>query len=174
MLQALREVSFSATRFNVPLCDAGEFQERYEQAVPPLPFDQVAALAARRAPWSEMLELISSSAPHGFLIYAKSPVDRLMSLAGHSTKCTAYQMGNHTIAEKMFQHDPSVMLYAPLRTLICEDTAHNAWFTVDLPSAQFGSFGMPAVAEVGLELDAKLAALLKALKVEVPSGLVHG
>jgi hypothetical protein len=38
-----------------------------------------------------------------------------MSLAGDPARCTAYLMGNHTIAEQMYRHDPSVMLYAPLR-----------------------------------------------------------
>ena len=27
-------------------------------------------------------------------------------------------MGNHTIAEQMYRHDPAVMLYVPLRTVI--------------------------------------------------------
>src|SRR5205809_5190389 len=40
------------------------------------------------------------------------------------------------------------------------------------PSTQFGSFGVPAVAAVGVELDRKLAALLEALRVEVPMALL--
>lgn len=39
-------------------------------------------------------------------------------------KATQYLMGNHTIAERMFRHDPAVMLHAPLRTLLyAEKTA---------------------------------------------------
>jgi hypothetical protein len=30
----------------------------------------------------------------------------------------AYLMGNHAIVEQMFRHDPRVLLYAPLRTVI--------------------------------------------------------
>ena len=48
-------------------------------------------------------------------------------------------------------------LYAPLHTVIWEDRDGKAWFTVDQPSAQFESFGIPAVTEVGIELDHKLA-----------------
>lgn len=54
-------------------------------------------------------------------------------------------MGNHTIARQMFVHEPGVLLYAPLRTTIHEDADGVAWFTVDLPSSRFGSFGDPAV-----------------------------
>ncbi len=44
-----------------------------------------------------------------------------MSAARCSWPATAddsasYLMGNHTIAERMYRHDPAVMLYAPLRS----------------------------------------------------------
>ena len=62
-------------------------------------------------------------------------------------------------------------MYAPLHTVIWEDHDGEAWFTVDQPSAQFASFGIPAVTEVGIEFDHKLAALLEALAVPVPDVL---
>jgi uncharacterized protein (DUF302 family) len=80
-------------------------------------------------------------------------------------------MGNHVIAERMFRHDPRAMLYAPLHTVIWEDADGEAWFSVDQPSTQFSSLGIPAVTEVGLELDRKLATLLKVLNIEAPSAL---
>ena len=64
-------------------------------------------------------------------------------------------MGNHVTAERMFRHDPRAMLYAPLRTVIWEDSSGGAWFTVDQPSRQFGSFGLTEVSSVGVELDRK-------------------
>jgi hypothetical protein len=63
------------------------------------------------------------------------------------------------------------MLYAPLHTVIWEDSAGQAWFTADQPSTQFASFGIPEVAKVGVELDRKLAVLLEALGVDVPPSL---
>jgi hypothetical protein len=63
------------------------------------------------------------------------------------------------------------MLYAPLRTVVWEDGEGRAWFTVDQPSALFGSFQIPGVSAVGVELDRKLAALLEALGAEVPMAL---
>jgi hypothetical protein len=49
----------------------GEFQARYDQALPSWPEDQVTALVDRQAPWQEMLALVTAAAPLGFLIYHK-------------------------------------------------------------------------------------------------------
>ena len=90
-----------------------------------------------------------------------------MGLAGHAEKCTEYLMGNHVMAERMFRSDPSVMLYAPLRTVIYTDRSSRTMFSVDRPSSVFSSFGNREVAAVGKELDAKLMGLLTVLEVNV-------
>jgi len=59
-------------------------------------------------------------------------------------------------------------------TAIWEDSTGGAWFTVDQPSTQFGSLGLPEVSNVGVELDRRLAALLEALDVDVPEALLQG
>jgi Domain of unknown function DUF302 len=89
----------------------------------------------------------------------------VMSLAGNTTRCTAYLMGNHTIAEQMYRHDPAVMLYVPLRTVIYAGPDDRAFFAADQPSTQVASFGLTPVTQVGIDLDRKLAALLDALDV---------
>jgi hypothetical protein len=165
------ETTYTVKRLTAAVPGVREFQERYEQAVPALPLEQVTALLDRRAPWSEMLDLTADSAPYGFLIYFRNDVRPVMQLAGDDADCIAYLMGNHTIAEQMFRYDPRAMLYAPLHTVIWEDSAGQAWFTVDQPSTQFDSFGIPEVAKVGIELDRKLAVLLDALGVDVPRSL---
>jgi hypothetical protein len=91
-----------------------------------------------------------------------------MEFAGHRSRCIAYLTGNQVIAERMFRYDPRVMTYAPLHTVIWEEHDGTGWFTVDQPSAQFGSFGIPEVTDVGVELEPKLAALLEAMDVPVP------
>jgi hypothetical protein len=131
------------------------------------------ALVSRGAPWSEMLELIDAGAPHGFLIYFRLDLQPVMQAAGDPANCIAYLMGNHVIAEQMFRHDPRAMLYAPLRTLIWEDSQGRGWFSVDQPSSQFSSLGIPAVTEVGIELDRKLVNLLQALDLDVPGALLR-
>jgi hypothetical protein len=148
-----------------------DFRERYEQSVPPLDAERFAALVREGADWDTVLRATAENAPHHFIRYRTSDVGSLMRLAGDSPRCMSYLMGNHTIAERMYRHDPAVMLYAPLRTAIHEDADGTAWFSVDQPSTRFASFGDPAIADVGLELDHKLAALLEHLGAPVPPAL---
>jgi hypothetical protein len=171
---ARQAISYSVTRLtvHVPLA-VEDFQERYEQAVPPLPREAVAALAEREAPWSEMNDLIASTAPFGFLIYWKNDVHSVMRLAGDTAKGISYLMGNHTIAERMYRYQPAVMLYAPLHTMIWETPDGATRFTFDRPSDQFKSFAVPEITAVGVELDGKMAALLDHVGLRVPRQLEH-
>jgi hypothetical protein len=164
--------TYTVRRLTVEVPGVREFQRLYERAVPANPLEEIAGLVQRRASWAEVIDAHAEWAPHGFLIYWRNDVHGVMELAGDETDCIAYLMGNVTIAEQMFRHDPRAMLYAPLRTVIWEDVHERAWFTVDQPSTKFGSFGIPAVSAVGVELDRKLAALLEALRVEVPMALL--
>lgn len=50
-------------------------------------------------------------------------VTAVMATSTPGWKAAQHLMRNHTIAERMFCHDPSVMLHAPLRTLLCADPA---------------------------------------------------
>jgi hypothetical protein len=150
-----------------------EFRAHYEAAVPPYPESEVKALVARGAPWQEMLDLVRRVAPLGFLLYGTTQIDPVMHLAGDGGSCVAYLMGNHTIAERMFRHEPSVMLHAPLRTAIWSHSDGFARFTLDRPSHHFGSFANAAIAAVGVELDRKVAALLEHLGVAVPDDLLN-
>jgi uncharacterized protein (DUF302 family) len=171
MQREVEKTWYRTPRLTLPIPGVREFQSRYEAAVPDLPLAAVEDLVSRNAPWSEMVELIERSAPHGFLIYFRNDVHPVMALAGASADCVAYLMGNHVIAERMFRHDPRAMMYAPLHTVIWEDRHGDAWFTIDQPSKQFASFDIPEITEVGIELDHKLAALLDALEVPVPPEL---
>jgi len=164
--------SYAVNRLNVEVSSVREFQLLYEEAVPANPLRDIVALVQRGANWGEVLDAHAEWAPHGFLIYFRNEVHPVMQLAGDQNDCIAYLMGNVTIAERMFRHDPRAMLYAPLHTAIWEDAHGRAWFTADQPSTQFGSFGIPAVSAVGVELDRKLAALLEVLRVEVPAVLL--
>jgi Domain of unknown function DUF302 len=169
---ATSDETYAVKRLNVEVAGVREFQRLYEEAVPANPLEEIVALAQRGASWAEVLDAHAEWAPHGFLIYFRNDVHPVMQLAGDQNDCIAYLMGNVTIAEQMFRHDPRAMLYAPLHTVIWEDANERAWFTADQPSTQFASFGVPAVSAVGVELDRKLAALLEALGVEVPSALL--
>lgn len=148
-----------------------EFRSRYEKAVPPAPQEQMNELVRRQAPWQEMIDLVNATAPLGFLIYNKINVDPVVRLAGDQASATTYLMGNHILMERMFRHEPAVVMYAPLHTVIWGDTDGPAYFSFDKPSDQFGSFDNPQITAVGTELDRKMAALLEHLGVGVPDGL---
>ena len=169
--RVVERLDYAVARLTVPVPDWLEFTRHYEAAVPDLPLETVRKLIARRASWSDMERLIADAAPFGFLIYFRNVVGPVMALAGNESRCTAYLMGNHVIAERMFRYDPRAMMYAPLHTVIWEDHEGKAWFTIDQPSVQFQSFGIPEVAKVGVELDHKVATLLEALSVPVPDVL---
>jgi hypothetical protein len=144
-----------------------EFRRRYEDAVPEISSAHLAAYAARGARWDEVVADAVNSAPYGFFIYWRTDLTPLMSLAGSTALCSAYLMGNHTTAQRMYRRDPEVMLYAPLRTLIHADDRGTAWFVLDQPSTVFASFGRPEITEVGAELDRRVLALLASLDVAV-------
>jgi uncharacterized protein (DUF302 family) len=164
--------TFLVRRLSAPIPAVRSFQHRYENAVPNFPAERVHELVARGAPWTDMVEFVDSVAPLGFLIYFKNDVHPVMANAGDTAHCVSYLMGNHVIAETMFRHDPRAMLYAPLRKFLWEDSAGNAWFTIDQPSTLFASLGIPEVQNVGEELDQKLTALLHFLEVPVPDPLL--
>ena len=100
------------------------------------------------------------------MVYATIDATAGLVLAGHTTKAVEYLLGNHVIAETMFRHNPRALLYAPLRVLLYADTDGNAVFSMDQPSAAFGSLGFTEITTVGLDLDRKVAKLLRVIGVD--------
>jgi hypothetical protein len=136
-----------------------EAREQYETLVPEVDFARFAQIGS----WQATLELAEINAPHGFMRYYRGDVTALMTGSTSRWKATQYLMGNHTIAERMFRHDPSVMLHAPLRTLLYADPDGDTKLAVDQPSLLFNSYGKREIADVGYELDGLLAQLLELL-----------
>jgi uncharacterized protein (DUF302 family) len=145
-------------------------RERYERLVP----EADTARYHQLADWQEVLDLMKVNAPHGFVRYSRSDVTAVMAPSGARWNATQYLMGNHTIAQRMFKHDPSMMLHAPLRTLLYSDADGDTKFAVDQPSLLFGSFGNPDITAVGEELDGLLANLIELLGGRAPSELRPG
>jgi hypothetical protein len=145
-----------------------EFRARYEAAVPAYDLSRLAQFTN----WDAVLADATSAAPNGFLRYGTIDAGPIFAIAGHKARSVTYLMGNHTIAETMYGHNAGIMLYAPLRTVLYEDPDGHTHFAIDQPSDQFGSFGNPAIADMGKLLDQKLAALLTGLGVAVPDGLI--
>jgi hypothetical protein len=144
----------------------GEFREAFERAAPPFDHESVRRIMADQGSWDDVVAAAAANAPHELMVYAMIDADELLALAGHSTHAVEYLLGNHTIAETMFRHDPRALLYAPLRVLVYSDTDGNAVFSMDQPSSAFGSLGVAAVTEVGHSLDDKVANLLRVIGVD--------
>jgi hypothetical protein len=144
------------------------FRARYEQAVPEFDAERFEQLAEENVDWDTIIKATAENAPHDFIIYWSRDFGSLLRLAGERLRCVEYLMGNHTIAQRMYHHNPAILLYAPLRTAIYEDAAGETWFTVDQPSTRFSSFGDPEITKVGFVLDRKLTALLQYLEMPVP------
>jgi len=141
--------------------------EHYETLVPEADSARFYQMTSRQA----VLELTRTQAPHGFMRYARVDITALITPSPSSWKATQYLMGNHTIAERMFRHDPSVMLHAPLRTLLYVNTDGDTKLAVDQPSLLFASYRNPDIATVGRELDELVAALIELLGGRIPHQL---
>jgi len=144
-----------------------EAREQYETLVPEADSTRFYQMAS----WQATLELAEINAPHGFMRYARMDVTALMASSPSFWKATPPIRGNHNIAERMFRHDPSVVLHAPLRTLLYADANGDTKFAVDQPSLLFASHHNPDIAAVGQELDALLVGLIELLGGEVPKQL---
>ena len=144
-----------------------EARELYETLVPEVNRVRFGEMAT----WQAAVEFAEVNAPHGFMRYYRGDVTAAMAGSASFWKATHYLMGNHTIAERMFRHDPSAMLHAPLRTLLYADLDGDTKLAVDQPSLLFASYGNPQIAEVGSELDALLAQLITLLGGRTPPQL---
>jgi hypothetical protein len=170
----ISDTKYQAHRLNVPVeTSFDDFRRRYEAAVPAYNAEDFNALVEANASWSDVLDLMDRSAPFGFLNYWSIDTQPMMSLAGATARCVEYMMGNHTIAERMFRHDPTVMMYAPLRSVITSDRDAFTSFSIEQPSSVFSSFGDDDIAAVGVELDRKVAGLLAHLDAPVPPALLE-
>jgi hypothetical protein len=146
-----------------------DFRARYEDAAPAY---DLAARIPQLSDWDEVQKDVDAVAPYGFVRYATIDATPVFAVAGHKARSVIYLMGNHTIAETMYRHDPSIMLYAPLRLCLYEDRDGGAHLSIDQPSDQFGSFGDTDIAATGRLLDQKLADLFSGLGFAVPDGLI--
>jgi hypothetical protein len=144
-----------------------QFIAALEKAAPPVDRTAVERIAAAGGDWDAVRAAAAENAPHDLMVYAKIDARSYFGIAGHHTPAVEYLIGNHVIAETMFRHDPKALLYAPLRMLVYGDADGNAVFTMDQPGPAFGSLGIAEVAEVGLELDRKVANLLRVVGVDV-------
>lgn len=160
------ETVHSVRRLAVPLRRPyAETIARFEELVPAVDYARFMALTE----WAQVQALVQQVAPLGFMRYWTSDIPAMMVGDARGGECSEYLMGNHVVAERMYRHDPSVMLYAPLRVVIRADDASEGVFVIDQPSMLFDSFGRPEIAAIGRELDGKVAGVLTALGAAPPT-----
>jgi hypothetical protein len=148
-----------------------KFRGRYEAAVPPADL-RPGDCAGRHVRWQDVAADANGSGTHGFVLYWRADMMPELTVSAELRPCTAYLMGHHAIPEKAYLHDPAVMLYAPLRTLIYIDSADRTRLAVDQPSTVYASFADPVTTELGRDLDRRLAGLLDSLGVEAGSRML--
>ena len=150
-----------------------DFVTALDEAVPPFDPEPMQQIAADGGDWEQVRRVVAEGAPNDLMVYAKIDATPLLSIAGHRVRAVEYLIGNHVIAETMFRHDPKALLYAPLRILVYSDDGGNAVFTMDQPSAAFGSLGVAEVTEVGEGLDDKVANLLRIVGVDAANAFAR-
>jgi hypothetical protein len=140
----------------------------FERIVPPVDPQRFQSLST----WQENLHLSDEVAPLGLMRFGSLDISAFMRASETHRRGMEYLAGNHTIAERMYRHEPAAMLYAPLRLFIFADDDGQGVLVMDQPSTLFGSLGgNPDVSAVGRELDQKVAAVLSAMGVQAPSVL---
>jgi hypothetical protein len=143
-----------------------EFRAAFEAAAPKADVAAAYRIIDSGGTWDDVLAAAAANAPNDLMVYWTIDAS-LLTVAGYSrTRAVEYLLGNHTIAETMFRHDPRALLYAPLRVLIYEDADGNAVFSIDQPGKAFGSLGIEDVTEVGEGLNRKVANLLRVIGVD--------
>jgi uncharacterized protein (DUF302 family) len=95
----------------------------------------------------------------GLMILAKLEQGALVSLLGKPKKLSTYLIGNPVLANRMFERNPAVGGYAPLRATVYEDYAGNTHFTYERPSTSLSQFDDAEIRAVARVLDEKMARL---------------
>ena len=143
----------------------------FEQAVPALDDDEALTRLTADPDWPGFLRGLQWEAPSGFVrVWSSTPSD-LMRFAGSPAPSAVWLIVNHGITARLYRHDPSALLYSPLR--IEAHSAQDAGTIVsfDVPSLQLRSFAINKVTQAGAELDRALGALLEDLGIPRPSAL---
>jgi len=101
----------------------------------------------------------SMTGSSGFMIFAQVEQGALLSLGGKRKNALLYILGNPLIANQMFEQNPAVGLYVPLRLFVYDDYQGKTHVAYDKPSSLLEQFQDEKVAIVAQSLDGKLEEL---------------
>lgn len=173
--QAKRVRLVASVRFEA-LVDA------FEQAVPALSDADALARLAENGDWSGFVRDLAWESPSGFVRVWSSRPGELMRQAGSPVPSVVWLLVNHGIAARLFRHDPSAMLYSPLRIEAhaavqagpsgsAGPAASGTVVSFDVPSAQLRGFEVNKITQAGAELDRALGDLLEDIGLPRPGAL---
>lgn len=89
----------------------------------------------------------------GLMIFDEIPQGPLLSLVGRKKKATLFLIGNPLIANEIFEQDPPVGLYVPLRLFVLSDYHDRTYIEYDKPSSLLAQFGDERILAGGKMLD---------------------
>ena len=136
----------------------------FEQRVHSQDLIRVSELISRRAARQDIEDTVQKMVGDlGFMLLAKLDAGPLVSLLGRTKKIAVYLLGNPVFANRMFEQDPAVAAYAPLRAVIYADNAGATHFTYDQPSSLLGQFAHDDIRAVAQILDDRLNNLANSL-----------
>jgi len=95
----------------------------------------------------------------GFMVLAKLEQGPLVSLLGRPQKLITFLIGNPVLANRMFERNPAIGAYAPIRATIYEDYSGATHLTYERPTTSLAQFEDPEVRAVGQLLDEKMERL---------------
>ena len=167
--EAFETLDHSMTRITVIAAGSfDEFQARFDATMPASTAQDV---IREVKDWRQAVALVEAKAPFGLLIYRKVDVHSVMKLAGHTTKCAYYLIGNFTVAEPAYAINPSVFLYFPFHVCLWEGPDGRPRVSLDQPSSALAIFQNEAISKVAREFDLRLGRLLQSLGCIVPEAL---
>ena len=136
----------------------------FERRIPMVDSSAFARLVAADANTREIQDAVESMVGDlGFLILAKLDQGPLVSLMGKKKKMTVYLIGNPVLANRMYERNPAIGVYAPLRASVYEGPDGKTRVTYDRPSTLLEQFGDEDVKSVAHMLDEKMSRLTKDL-----------
>ncbi|MBE9144257.1 DUF302 domain-containing protein [Planktothrix mougeotii] len=94
------------------------------------------------------------------MIFTHLESGKVLSLCGKFKQAKLYIIGNPLIANQMFEEDPAVGLYVPLRLFVYDEYNGKTYITYDQPSSLLGRFENPKILRVAEMLDQKLQELV--------------
>ncbi|MFC4034461.1 DUF302 domain-containing protein [Streptomyces polygonati] len=143
-----------------------EFVTALEKAAPPLDPGVFELIEEEGGSWDDVRAAMAKIAPHHLIRYWRINGTQVLKLAGGPTRSVEYLIGNHVIAQSMFQYNPRALLYAPLRMMVWSEDNGDAVCTMHRPSDEFRSLGNSEVAKIGEDLDRYVIELFRLCGVD--------